>query len=556
MKRKIPAETRKIIEERDKGACQWDDCKLSRNSGDRMNLHHVHPEQFGGTEDPNNLVTLCDIHHKMMHAEFHAYYPDSEGVLLKMNRLTKNFLSKYRKLFGVDDGYDLTPVLYFLTKNTSFRPGQLATIRAATRGESVLLVTPTGSGKSVCYQLPGLLASSPTLVVSPLKALMKDQMQSIWARKIPTTYINSDLADSEKKKRYEFIAKGLYRFIFVTPERFDSKDLNTQKLYTKYAYLVIDEAHAIEMWGMAFRPAYRKLGELRSNLGKPPTIALTATANKNTQQEIIKSLGINNAEIIVTGFYRDNIEIIVHKAGFLDDYNQVSMGKERYLLELIHTNQNQKILIFCPTIKKAEDVANMLSANSIDAGLYHAKLDAKQKMKIQNQFTGTQHPEINVLVSTSAFGMGIDIPNIRHVVHYAPPLNITDYVQQIGRAGRDGKQSMAHLLWHPKDFNLLDFMSMLPLKAADFQTKYSYSNEDLKIVEQKLEQQVNEMAEFVQLPDGMYWDYILKYFQEQKPTFWQRYGIKIADSILVAVISLCLLLILIFVIYKISYILG
>ena len=221
IKREISNEVRQLCYQRDNnGHCQYPNCELSKQNGDKVNLHHIQNEQFGGTEDPNNLITLCDIHHKAMHAEFSAFYADSENVLQKMNRLTKTILSKLRLLIKVDDAYDLKPYLQYLTNSNQFRRGQLDAIRAALGGQDVLLVSPTGTGKSVCYQLPGLISSKSTLVISPLKALMVDQVRSIWTKLIPATYINGDLGDSEKKRRFEFINKNLYKFIFVAPERF------------------------------------------------------------------------------------------------------------------------------------------------------------------------------------------------------------------------------------------------------------------------------------------------------------------------------------------------
>ncbi|MBP9667701.1 RecQ family ATP-dependent DNA helicase [Candidatus Saccharibacteria bacterium] len=540
-KRPIPSDVRKVCYERDNETCQWDGCELSRHNGDRINLHHVLPEQFGGKEVPDNLITLCDIHHKNMHIEFHAFYPDSHGILLKMNRLTKGALSRIRRLLGVDDGFDLTPYLYFLTKQKTFRPGQLKTIRAALAGESVLFVTPTGSGKSVCYQLPGLLADQSTLVVSPLKALMKDQVESIWSKKIPTTYINSDLATEEKKKRYGFIREKLYKFIFVAPERFGSKDPQTAYLYNDYAHLVVDEAHSIEMWGMAFRPSYRKLGQLRERLGNPPVIALTATASKESQAHILESLNISEARVIVTGFERKNIEILVHKVGELDENGYPKVGKHEYVKRVLAANPDQKILIFTPTIKAGEDLLEDLRKNNLEVELYHSKLESKQKMQIQNRFTGTEKPENNILISTSAFGMGIDIPNIRHVIHLSPSLSVTDYTQQIGRAGRDGFQSYAHLLYSPMDDGLLEFMAQLPMRTKNFKELHGYQDEDLVRVKAKLNQQVIEMLELIDQPRGTEWSYILDYFGEVPPSFWERNGKNITNVLLIGILVLLMI---------------
>jgi len=538
-KRIIPATVRRICYERDEYTCQWDGCDLSRTKGDRVNLHHILPEQFGGKETPDNLITYCDIHHKNKHIEFHSFYPDSQGILYKMNALTKKVLSKIRKELGVDDGYDLRPYLYFLTKNNTFRTGQLKTIRAALAGKDVLFVSPTGSGKSVCYQMPGFLAFNPTLVVSPLKALMKDQVESIWSKKIPTTYVNSDINGEERKKRYEFIRKKLYKFIFVAPERFESRDPKTAFLYNKYSYLVIDEAHEIEMWGMAFRPSYRKLGTLRERLGNPPIIAMTATASKETQDKILESLNIQNAEVVVTGFYRSNIKILIHESG----EDKHTTNKLDYVNNVIKLSQGQKILIFVPTIKSAEELLDSLRKSGTESELYHSKLDKKAKMKIQNKFNGSQKPELNVLISTSAFGMGINISNIRHVIHLSPALSITDYTQQIGRAGRDGLQSYAHLLYGPKDKGLLEFMAELPLNNPNFKDIHQYDDNDLERVRAMLKQQVNDMYEFIKQPEGKEWQYILDYFGEVPPSFWEQNGKIIIDIFIGLTIMLSLALI-------------
>lgn len=545
-KRKIPKNVREICYKRDEESCQWEGCELSRKNGDVINLHHILPEQFGGKETPNNLITYCDIHHKNMHAEFHAFYPDSQGILLKMNRLTKQILSKIRLRLGVDDGYDLTPYLIFLTGSKKFNPGQLKAIRAALSGKDVLFVSPTGSGKSACYQLPGLLGEYPTLVISPLKSLMKNQVESIWSKKIPTTYINSDISKEEKKKRYEFIQKQLYKFLFVAPERFESKDYQTEYLYQDYSHLVIDEAHEIVMWGMAFRPSYRKLGQLHKRLNKPPIIALTATASKDTQDGILESLALTDAEVIVSGFYRDNIEINVHKVGETDENGNLLIGKLEYIKKVIQENPNQKIIIFTPTVKLGEELISSLLKNNIFAELYHSKLESKPKMQIQNRFCGIQKPELNILISTSAFGMGIDIPNIRHAIHLAPALSVTDYTQQIGRAGRDKIQSYAHLLYSKTDDGLLKFMAELPTNSENFKLKHDYSNSDVEIVRNILSKQVEDMIELINQPKGGEWTYILDYFGEKPPTFWSKHGKSVVD---LAIISIILFILIVIVYY-------
>ncbi len=529
--------------------CQQPSCTAKRGSGNRLDLHHIRPERLGGTEDPSNLVTLCEVHHKAVHSEFHAFYPDKYGVLRRMNHRFLKTLSIIRKFARVDDGYDLRPYIHFLTGNTQFRLGQLKTIRAALAGQDVLFITPTGSGKSVCYQLPGLLAHEPTLVISPLKALMKDQVQSLRRKKIPTTYINSDLTFTEKQQRYQFTARNLFSFIFVSPERFyATKDPGISKLLRPYSYLVIDEAHEIEMWGMAFRPSYRKLGEVRRRLGSPPVIALTATASLSTQQYIVQSLELIDPKIIVTGFVRNNIKIYIHKPGTLiagDNpfTNQKrAVSKYSYLSNLLKLRPDQKVLIFVQTVNHGNELLIKLRADEIAAEFYYGARDSMDKACIQDRYRGVAGPHFNVLIATSAFGMGIDIPDIRIVVHWTPALSLTDFAQQIGRAGRDSKPSEAHLLYEKKDDGLLRFMSGRPMQTTGFKEKHSYEDDDLQKVSEKLNDQVEAMLGLLKVANGTEWQYIREYFGEDRPSFWERRGRQIVDSILtVFSISLVLL---------------
>ena len=529
-KRQIPAEVRQLCYVRDNYSCQVPSCDASRNNGARLNLHHVFPEQFGGQETPDNLITLCDIHHKGQHIEFSAYYPDSSGVLKRMNTSIRRRLSQIKKAVGLDDGRQLLPYLKFLAgPNAKFRRGQVEAIRAAMAGRDVLLVSPTGSGKSVCYQMPGMLGQQPSLVVCPLKALMKDQVESIWAKRIPATYINSDLGGGEKSQRYNFITRQLYKFIFVAPERFTSNDPEHHHLYRQYSYMVVDEAHVVDKWGLSFRPAYRQLGHLRQKLGNPPVIALTATASRQSQQAILSSLGIPKAKVVVAGFYRDNIKI--YNRNLRSDEE-----KHRYIEGLIRKNPNDKILVFALTVRKGEELVQALSQKGIEVGLFHSKLDTNAKMELQNRFSGLAEPKIRVLISTSAFGMGIDIPDIRHVVHILPPTNLTDYVQQIGRAGRDGQPSKAHLLYRPYDKGLMNYMALDTIYWKKLAEDNNYNPEEIRQIKQKLKNDVDTMRNFTKLPAGREWDYILNYFGENRPSGWQTHGAKILYVTLLLII--------------------
>lgn len=533
-KRKIPDSTRKLVNQRDQDSCKEPGCDASRSNGDAIQLHHIKPEKLGGTEDPDNLISLCDIHHKAAHIEFSAYYPDSLGILQKMNRLLQDFHSRIRAVFAVDDGNDLLPYLGLLSGSKEFRLGQLKTIRAALSGRDVLFVTPTGSGKSICYQLPGLLQDNPTLVISPLKSLMIDQVESIWRKRISATYINSDLGSSEKSKRFDFIKQGLYKFIFVAPERFHSSvDPNNAALYRKYGYLVVDEAHSIDSWGKAFRPSYRKLGELRQKLNNIPTIALTASASAETQKIITSSLGMTNPKVVVTGFYRDNIKI--YKKQFTaSNTKNPDAAKADYISEVINGLSDGKVLIFAPTVEKGKNLQALLhSKYDLQIDFYHGQLGSDQKNNMTKQFKGSTTPESNVLISTSAFGMGIDIPNIRHVIHWSPALSIEDYYQQIGRAGRDQKDSYAHLLHHPSDNGLLYFLATVATKSKDFKQRHGYSDAEVVKVREILKSKVDQMLRLIYVPHGAEWEYIEEYFGETPLSFWEKHGKEIVDTGLV-----------------------
>ena len=530
----IPNEVRQDCYQRDQGRCQEAGCELSYSNGGRMNLHHIQPVQFGGANLADNLVTVCDIHHKQRHIEFSAYYPDSSSVIRRMAIYLNRTLSKLKAMVGLDDGSDLRPYLKFLTGQTEFRPGQLAAIRAALDNRDVLLVAPTGIGKSICYQLPGLIAKKPSLVISPLKALMKDQVEGLWKNKILSSYINSDLGAAETASRYQFIDQDKYQFVFVAPERFQSKDPNTSLLYRDYSYLVVDEAHCIETWGPAFRQAYRHLGKLRQQLNRPPVIALTATASKTSQQGILKSLGIKDAKVIVTGIYRSNIEIKIEA-----NINQAR--KYIYIRKLVEEHPKDKVLIFVSTVKDGQALLDNLEKFSVQTDFFHSRLDHKHKMRLQNLYSGIEQPELKVLISTSAFGMGIDIPNIRHIIHLSASHSLTDYVQQIGRAGRDGRQSTAHLLHHKSDTTTLRYMAELQVNKPAFKHQHGYSDKDIARVKRNLDSAIDDMLKLMGQPQGKEWQYIIDYFGETGFSYWQRHGSSIFN-IALGLLILCLLM--------------
>lgn len=525
-------EIKNLVLDRDNFTCTIPGCGTKT----RLHVHHIMPVKDGGGDEPNNLTTLCDIHHKGFHIEFSAYYPDSEDILKRMNVYVRKSLSKLRRVFNIDDGYDLESFLFFLTGQKKFRNGQLETIRAILRGENVLFVAPTGLGKSICYILPGLLAKKPSIVITPTISLMVGATKSIWRSKIPATYINSELGKKEKSKRYKFIKEGLYKFISIAPESyFKSKDFRAKSLFVpgRFDYFVVDEAHTIQTYGTSFRKSYKDIGQLKQNLGNIQTITLTATASKKTQDKILDTLDIKDATRIVTGIYRENI--IIKRPHLNNDYG----GRYQYLMDLIANNINNKILIFVPSVKYGENLQNYLKMNSIDVAFYHSKANKQDKSKIQARFMGEQTPVLNVLIATSAFGMGIDIPNIRHIIHFGAPLNLTEYTQQIGRAGRDGLVSFAHLLYESTDKGLLEYM----VNNIKLSNEYGYSNEEIDQIKQEGHEELEEMLNFAENKSiKNEWQYLMDYFGEPSISFWSKYGIKILNFLFIFILIILVLI--------------
>ncbi len=534
VKRTIPANIRQLVLDRDRYACQ--ECGATKESGAVLHLHHVIPEKIGGTEEPNNLVTLCDIHHSVRHIEFQAYYPSSSSVLAKMAAITVQFLQKIR--LGSNGDYDrqLKALLTFLTGQDTFRTGQEGVIRSLAGGEDVLFVTPTGSGKSLCYQIAGLQNEKPSLVITPLKALMRDQAMFLANKKIPTTYIDSDVGSNDKANRIKMIRAGLFRFVFLTPERFFWPSLKTDNpLLINYGLLTIDEAHCVDKWGRHFRPAYSQLGTLRTNLKFPQTLALTASASANVQDRILNSLGIPHAKRIVTGFYRPEIDLSVRKVGespyglprSKEGIFQIKLGWLKQ--ELIGENKKEddlgqrltvfkrrkgrprvgKVIVFVSTVAQGKNVLESLERIGLEAAFYHSRLHKDERIRIQNRFTGQTQPRLDILIATSAFGMGLNIPNIRQIVHWSLPASMEDYYQQIGRAGRDGKKSKAVLFYADGDEGLVRYMNQ---KSRESKRDLTRQEEQAlaSIEEDELQVMIGYLA------SSSKWKYILDYFGEQR----------------------------------------
>lgn len=330
---------------------------------------------------------------------------------------------------------------------TDFRPGQREVIETVLAGQDCLCVMPTGGGKSLCYQLPALAQPGVTLVVSPLIALMKDQVDQLQARGVSATFINSTLDPAEQYARLQALAAGQYPLVYVVPERFRSPRFLEAVRAAKLNLLAVDEAHCISQWGHDFRPDYARLGRFRAMLGMPPTIALTATATEAVREDIVEQLKLRAPRVFITGFVRPNLRYEV----------QLPYGKgrkERILEDFLHTMPGSGI-IYASSRKRCEEVAETIGqATGRSAVVYHAGLPPDERRLAQDRFMSGQ---CEIVVATTAFGMGIDKPDVRFVVHYNLPGTLEGYYQEAGRAGRDGLPSRCLLLYSYGDRKIQEF---------------------------------------------------------------------------------------------------
>ena len=317
---------------------------------------------------------------------------------------------------------------------TEFRPHQQHIIESLLRGEDMFVVMPTGGGKSLCYQIPALCRPGVGIVVSPLISLMKDQVDALVANGVSAAHYNSTLSEKQARQVLAQVHAGELDLLYVAPERLMSESFLERLAGIPIALFAIDEAHCVSQWGHDFRPEYIQLGRLRRLFPETPIIALTATADPQTRNDIIRRLGLVDAQCLVTGFDRPNIRYIV-----LDKQKPFNQLKE-----FLAGHRDEAGIVYALSRKRVEEVAGRLLEAGISAAPYHAGLPDGERRRVQEAF---QRDDVRIVVATVAFGMGIDKPNVRFVVHYDTPKNIESYYQETGRAGRDGLPAEALLLF-------------------------------------------------------------------------------------------------------------
>ena len=334
----------------------------------------------------------------------------------------------------------------------SFRPGQEAVINAILDGRDILAVMPTGAGKSLCYQVPAMLFSGITLVISPLISLMQDQVKALNEAGVNAAFINSSLSEKELNDTFKNAYKGHYKIIYVAPERLMSEGFISFAKSVEISMVTVDEAHCISQWGQDFRPSYMDIAEFINILDKRPIIsAFTATATQNVREDIICSLGLNNPYFLVTGFDRENLFFQVDKP----------QNKERFILDFIERHRGESGIIYCATRKNVDSLYTLLRKQHISVGKYHAGMSNEERKQMQNDFV---FDYTSIVIATNAFGMGIDKSNVRFVIHYNMPSSMENYYQEAGRAGRDGLNSECILLFSPQDIIINRFL----LEHKDF----------------------------------------------------------------------------------------
>lgn len=327
-----------------------------------------------------------------------------------------------------------------------FRPGQKKVVESLLNRNDTVVIMPTGAGKSICFQIPALLFEGVTLVISPLISLMKDQVDSLRQLGIAAVYINSSVSKAQLYKDLQNISAGFYKIIYIAPERLTSEYLPDSFKNLNISMVAVDEAHCLSQWGHDFRPSYRNILNFTNSLRIKPIIsAFTATATPEVKTDIINLLGLKQPNVFVTGFDRPNL------------YFSVLRGevKDKFVIDYVKKHQDEAGIIYVGTRKDVDALQVLLEIKGIKAGRYHAGMTDEERNQMQEDFL---YDNLSVMVATNAFGMGIDKPNVRYVIHYNMPKNMEAYYQEAGRAGRDGLSGNCILLYSPQDTQLQKFL--------------------------------------------------------------------------------------------------
>lgn len=369
---------------------------------------------------------------------------------------------------------------------TSFRPGQAEVINNIDQGKNTLAVMPTGGGKSLCYQVPGLAMNGTAIIISPLISLMKDQVDGLHALGVAATYINSSISSAEQRQRLIAMQQNRYQFVYVAPERFESGSFIHALQQTNLSLIAFDEAHCISQWGHDFRPSYRSIVPILQQIGGNPIImGLTATATPEVIEDIQSLLHISPANTVHTGFERKNLSFFIEKG----------VNKIDYILSYLKKHQGEVGIIYAATRKQVEYVYDVLNEKGYAVSKYHGGLSEQERQDAQTAFIFDQ---TELMVATTAFGMGIDKSNVRFIIHYAIPMNMESYYQEAGRAGRDGEPSNCVLLFSPQDIHTQKFLiEKSEMEEEGMQREY---------------QKLNKMVNYCRTQSCLN-SYILNYFQ-------------------------------------------